>query len=268
MKLSIIIVNFETRGLLKQLLKALFSFNLPFAWEAIIVDNNSKDGSKQYLEANGLNEKCKIIFLNKNLGFAKGVNQGLQIAEGEYYLLLNTDAPVFENAVRQLVVFMAQHPHAAAAGPRLQTPSGRLQNSAFRFYRFLTPVFRRTLLRKIPAAKKDLARFLRQKSRNREPEQVDWIQGSCMILRASAVKAVGPMDERYFMYFEDIDWCREFKEQGWQVWYLPGIKVIHYFKRLSAEFPGWRIIFTKAFWWHVSSWLKYFWKWGFKDNHA
>ncbi len=157
---------------------------------------------------------------------------------------------------------MESHPKAGMAGPRLIQPDGKRQDSAFSFPSFFIPFYRRTFLKKTPWGRRALSVFLCEDQRSdNSPRIVDWIQGSCMLVRRKGVEDVGYMDERFFMYFEDTDWCRRFHQKGWEVWYVPQAVMVHYYGRWSAERKGIAAFFQKATWIHVFSWLYYFIKW-------
>lgn len=258
--LSIIIVNYKTKGLVKQQLKAINKFSLPFHYETIVVDNNSGDGIKEAVMA--VSPTSRIIILPTNQGYAAGVNRGIKIAQGDYLLILNPDIVITQEAILKMIQFLKENKRAGLVGPRLIKPNNQLQYSCFTFYKFFTPIWRRTILgHLLPIAQKELNRFLMKDFDHLSNRCVDWLQGSCLLVKRAALRQVGLMDERFFLYFEDTDWCRSFWQHRWQVWYLGEVSVVHYFKRSSAENSGLLALFSRLAWIHVASWLKYFKKW-------
>lgn len=256
MDLSIIILNYKTRGLLKQCLKGIQLFDLKLDYEIIVVDNHSSDDTIEMMR----NEfpHIKLIASLVNNGHAAGMNLGIKEAKGKYLLLLNTDIAILDNTIRKMYDFMEAHPKAGLSGPKLLNPDGSTQLSCCQFPKFLIPIYRRTPLGKLPFTKKVLRRYLMLDWDHEETRTVDWILGACMIARKDAVEKVGPMDERFFLYFEDVDWCRRFWQAGYEVYYIAEVELVHYHRRESAENPGLKGVFSYPTRIHIASWLKYF----------
>ncbi len=257
MDLSIIILNYKTSGLLKQCLKGINLFKSPLTHEIIVVDNASGDRIGQILAQDF--KEVKFIRAKANRGFSAGYNLGLKEAQGRYLLLLNADIAVLDNAILKMCQFMDEHPRVGLAGPKLLNPDGTVQMSAFQFPSFWTPLYRRTLLGRLPFAQRAIREYLMSDWDHAESRSVDWVLGGCMIVRREARQQVGLLDERFFIYFDDIDWCRRFWQAGWQVYYIASASLVHYHRRESAEYPsligGLFNYPTRA---HISSWLKYF----------
>lgn len=256
MDLSIIILNYKTRGLLKQCLRGVQLFDLNLDYEIIVVDNHSGDGTVEMMR--GEFPHIKLITSPENNGFAAGVNLGIKEAIGNYLLLLNTDVAILDNAIRKMYDFMESYSQAGLAGPKLLNPDGSTQLSCYRFPSFFIPIYRRTPLGKLPFAKKNLRKYLMLDWNHKESRTVDWILGACMIVKKEAVNKVGLMDERFFLYFEDVDWCRRFWQNGYKVYYMAEVELVHYHKRESAENPGLKGVFSYPTRIHIASWLKYF----------
>jgi GT2 family glycosyltransferase len=191
---------------------------------------------------------------------AAAVNQGIARAMGEYILMLNPDVITFPGAVQTLIAFLDRNPRVGIAGGKLLSPNSKLQHSAFRFYRPSTVLYRRTWLGATNHGQQEIKRFLMKDFDHDHVQPVEWLMGSCYMLRSAAIKEVGGMDERFFLYFEDVDWCRRFWEKGWQVVYVPEARFSHFHQRRSRSHQ-WLGIFTN---WttreHILSALKYFWK--------
>ena len=164
-----------------------------------------------------------------------------------------------------LVKFLETHAEAKAAvvGPKLFNFDGTLQYSCFRFYKLSTIFFRRTFLGRLKFAKKAIAKFLlidKNIHAAVDPMEVDWLMGSAMMLNRRAMERVGFMDERFFMYFEDVDWCMRFWEAGFKVFYLPSAVFYHYHQKASFRFGVFDILLNKMTLVHIASAVKYFWK--------
>lgn len=257
-KFSIVIVNYCSGLLTKACIQSIRRSNPPEPYEIIVVDNASKDDSREIL-SNDL-EGVKVKFLDKNLGFAKGVNIGVKESSGEYIIILNPDIIVLKDGINSLLNFMAQNPKCGLSSGQLINPNGTIQESAFRFYRPTTILYRRTFLGKLPWARKHLDEIFMRESDFESERKVDWILGACMCVRKSALEKVGLMDERFFLYFEDMDWCRRFWEAGFEVWYVPSAKFAHYHKRESAQDQGILAILNPIARIHIASGIKYFLK--------
>jgi hypothetical protein len=252
MVLSIIILNYKTKNLVKYCLKRIVGLDC----EIIVVDNASFDGVDRMIRENF--PKVRFIQAEKNRGYAAGNNLGIKEAKGKYILILNPDVVVLDGTIEKMYEFMELHPRVGLVGPKLTSPNGDLQETCYRFPRFIIPLYRRTFLGKLPFAKKSLDHFSMRDYDHKKPRPVDWLQGSCLMARNTAIQEVGFLDERFFIYLEDTDWCRRFWQKGWQVWYLPEAEMIHYHEQ--ASLGGFLDIFKRSARAHITSWLKYFWK--------
>ncbi|MEW6407494.1 MAG: glycosyltransferase family 2 protein [Patescibacteria group bacterium] len=262
--LSIIIINYKTPSLLRQCIKSILRAKLKLNYEIIVIDNNSRDNTVQMIE-DDFYETTKLIANKKNLGFPKAVNQGIVEAkknQSKYILLLNPDITVLPNSIELIFDFMEKNKDIAVLGPQLINPDGSIQNSCFT--QFTTPaivLYRRTIFGKLRKAKGTIDNFLMANWDHKTPRNVAWILGSCMFVRMLAIKKVGPMDERFFMYMEDVDWCRRFLEIGYRIYYWPRVKMVHYYQRASATEGGLlRSMFNRQTRIHIASALKYFLK--------
>lgn len=257
MHLSIIILNYKKINLVRQQLRSLNEFHLPFSFETIVVDNASGDQigvlAKEF-------SGVQILPLLWNCGMGAGNNAGLKRAQGEYMLILNPDVILLPRAIETLCEFLSKSQRAGIAGPKLLNPDQSLQYSCFRFPRWFTPLFRRTHLSRIPMGKKELNRFAMLDWDHKEARNVDWLQGSALLVRRKALEEAGLFDERFFLFFEDTDWCRRFWQKHWEVVYVPEAQMVHYPQRLSSSDGVWTL-FNRLTWIHIASWIKYFWKW-------
>ncbi|MFC1687734.1 glycosyltransferase family 2 protein [Patescibacteria group bacterium] len=258
MDLSIIILNYKTRGLLKQCLRGIELYDMGLSHEIIVVDNASCDGTREMMKSEF--NRCVFIETKKNIGFGAGMNHGIKTAKGTYVLLLNTDVAILNNALRTMYDYMEKNQKVGLGGPRLINPDGSVQLSCYRFPSFLVALWRRSPIGKLPLIKNKLRKYLMIDFNHSNSQPVDWVLGACMIVRKEAIKSVGLFDERFFLYVEDTDWCRRFWDNQWEVHYISEAELVHYHERKSAENPGLVGVFSYATRVHISSWIKYFLK--------
>jgi GT2 family glycosyltransferase len=198
-----------------------------FRIEVLVVDNGSQDGSGS--EVKKRFPFVRLIENDKNLGFARAVNQGLQKASGRYVLLLNPDTQVKNGAIERLMSFMDAHPKAGISGAQLLNSNGSKQNSIANFPSLATELLNKNLLRWLSPE-----RFPGKERNYSEPIEVDSVIGACMMVRREALDQVGFLDEDYFLFLEETDWCYRMKKAGWKIYHNPQVEVYH-FQGKSAE---------------------------------
>jgi hypothetical protein len=262
MELSIIILSYKQKGLIRQSLKGLKFLNIPFNYEIIVVDNNSGDNIKEMISSEFMN--VKLIEAAANRGYAAGNNLGIKEAKGKYVLILNPDVTILGDAITKLIEFMDSHSHCGICGPKVLNADNSLQYTCSRFPDWRLPFFRRTFLGRTLQGKKWSEDYLMMDWDHNQDRQVDWLFGACLMVRREAIDEVGLLDERYFLYMEDLDWCRRFWDKAWEVWYVASAEVIHYHQRLSAEGNFFTSLFSRTARMHLASWIKYFLK--FRKN--
>lgn len=246
MELSAIIVSWNVR---EHLLRCLGSLRpeldtLQGPWEAIVVDNASTDGT---VEAVGKAHPWARLAANAvNSGFPRAVNQGLSLASGEFLLILNPDTEVLPGALSELLEFARAHPRAAVVGPTLLYPDGSVQPSRRRFPTLWTAVWESTTLEYRWPRNAAARRFRMEDVPQDAPTQVDWLYGAALLLRARAAAEVGPMDEGYFMYSEELDWCRRLRSSAWEVWHCPRARIVHHEGQSSRQVRAERDILFHA----------------------
>jgi len=212
---------------------------------------------------NDLFPSVRQLKFEENLGYAKGVNQGLKHTRYPYILILNPDIVVSPFAVKRLVTFMEQNPFVGITGPRLINFNGTTQYSYSRFYTPYVILLRRTLLGSFPFAKKTLDWFHMAGTISfTHPTAADWLMGSALLVRRDAIEKVGNMDEQFFMYFEDVDWCRRFWLAGYSVVYVPRAVMHHYHQRASHQMGVMDILFNSLTRTHIRSAVLFFRKYG------
>lgn len=223
--LSIIIVNWNAADLLARCLRSVQNTAKTIRYEMIVVDNNSTDGSQQMLQRDF--PDVKLIANRENAGFARANNQGIAISQGRYLLLLNSDAFVKENTLDHMVAFMDEHAEAGMSACKLVYEDGRLQPSCYSFPSLLTELYTALQLDKAFPRSPEFGKYLMTYWDFDEVRAVDSVMGAFMLARRAAVDQVGMMDESYFMYSEEMDWCFQFKKHGWQILYDPSVETIH-----------------------------------------
>lgn len=259
MDLSIVILNYKTKGLTQQCVKTIGLCAPHCEYEVIVVDNASGDGTGEMLAAKF--PQVRFIASPTNVGFAAGNNHGIRAARGRYVMLMNPDITVRPGAIDAMLARMEADPTIGVLGPKLVKPDGALDPSCYRFPSIAIPVYRRTPLGRLPAGKKALSDYLMEEYDREQAADVDWLLGAVLMVRREALEAVGLLDERFFLYFEDTDWCRRFWEKGWRVVYMAGAKMVHYHERLSAQGSWLLSPFRRSTRIHIASWIKYFAKW-------
>jgi GT2 family glycosyltransferase len=226
MKLSVVILNWNTRDLLRDCLAAIGRNSPGSSYEAIVVDNGSTDGSPAMVRAEF--PRARLIETGSNLGFAGGNNVGLRAARGEYRLLLNSDAEVQPGALDRLTDYMDRHPRAGACGAQLVYPDGRLQPSGSTFITLRTLFFEQFLLDKAFPRSSLFAEHFLSDWHYRARRNLDALSGACLMMRTACLRKVGLLDANYFMYCEDVDWCLRAARAGWDRTFLPEARVLHH----------------------------------------
>jgi GT2 family glycosyltransferase len=231
--LAIIIVTFNSKHEIDACLESLIGHTAPFPTTITVVDNASPDGTAAYVRANY--PAVQVIDAGGNLGFAKANNIGIRATTSDYVLLLNPDTVAPPGAIPALVRGLASHAEAAIAGARLLNERGFPELS---WGRAITPwnetrqmVVSRLYLRKLRFVVRRVDRLSRQ------PRVVDWVSGACMVIRRPDLEDVGLLDERYFMYNEDVDLCVALKKRGRLTLYIAGAEVLHHRGRSAPANP-------------------------------
>ncbi len=227
MDLSIVLVHYRTPLPLARCLESLSPLYRLLATEVVVVDNDSGDGTPERLarEAPGV----RVIANRENVGYARAVNQGTRDTTGGVVLVMNPDCEVRPGAIETLMRHLREHPQTAIAGPKLLNPDGSLEFSARSFPGPLTFLFNRySLLTRLFPGNPWSREYLLSDWDHASVRDVDWLSGACLAVRRAAIDAVGGMDERFFMFNEDVDWCRRMKLGGWAVTYVPEAVVMHH----------------------------------------
>ena len=231
--LSIIIVSYNARDDLERCLRSLHEAPPAAVHEIIVVDNASTDGSA---DAARQRSSVRVIDAGSNLGFAAAANLGIRASAGRSLLLLNSDTIVPSGAVDTLMHELASHPEASVVGPRLIDADGRPELS---FGRMISPLaeFRqkrlaRALERRDPSASRQV------EAMTRSEQWPEWVSGACLLVRRADAEAVGLLDERFFIYTEDVDFCAAIRARGQRILFTPAAEVVHLRGRSVASAPA------------------------------
>lgn len=234
--LSIIIINYNVKKLLKECLQSIYRDTKRISFEIIVVDNNSSDGSVDMVRSEF--PGMRLIENCQNLGFAKATNQGLRESRGRYILLLNPDTVVLPNALDEMVEFMDENPRAGALGCKLFNPDGSLQPSCRSFPTLRAAFFENSGLERLFPRNKLIGNYRMGYWKHDCVREVDQPMGSALMLRRNAIDQVGPMDEQFYMYYEEVDWCYRIKNRGWKIYFNPRAEVIHYAGQSTGQASG------------------------------
>ncbi len=274
-KLSIISVNFGSAEKVLNLHQSIVKNPPSVPWELIIVDNPTKKGGDgEFLEQNfhlrqgfggqvAKNSRVHVIKLAKNVGYGEGNNEGVKFAEGEFLAICNPDTEVLAGTFDKLLNVLKSRPATSLginskigiAVPVLQTKDGKILENC-REFPTIWSLIKRRLFRKNPFCQNPPSP-LSQRGKIRE---TDWAQGSFWVMKKEVYENFAGFDPRFFLFMEDIDFCRRLKKVGLETVQVPDAIAIHSPNRLSGGFIG-SAIFRKTFWIHLASAVKYFWKW-------
>lgn len=236
MDISVVIVSYNVRQLLLACLRSV-DVGLRaggLSAEIIVVDNASTDGSPEAVAT--AFPQVRLIVNRRNSGFAAGNNVGIAASSGRYVLLLNPDTEVISDAISTMFSFLEANPRIGVVGPRLLNSDGSLQSSRRRFPTLATALIESTVLQRyVPAGLGVLRRYYCLDQDDDSEQDVDWLVGAALMVRREAIDAVGPMDERFFLYSEELDWCRRIVEGGWRVVYMPSASVTHHYGQSSGQ---------------------------------
>jgi len=215
-----IIVNWNTRHLLTNCINSIYSTVAGFHYQIYVIDNGSNDDSVSVVRNQF--PGVKIIENSENRGFAAAVNQALGKNLARYTVLLNTDSVLQKGAIHTLYTFMEQHGDSGMVGAQLIKPDGTRQHSYDNYPTLATELFNKSFLRiffprKYPSKKQVL----------NQPVEVESVIGACLMVRNETVKQVGRLDENYFFFLEETDWCYRIRKAGWKIYHVPDAKVIH-----------------------------------------
>lgn len=252
MDASVIIVSYKVRDILKKNLESLYRTTSNINFEVFVVDNNSGDGSVEMVKKDF--PRANVIANDQNLGFAAANNQAIKKSRGGYVLLLNPDMRVFEDTLEKMTQWMDEHPQAGVGGCKLVNENEEIIPHLRRFPSFWDQL---AITIKLPHLFPSVLNgyILRNVDYGREQE-ADSIRGSFFMIRRKALEDLGELDERYFIWFEEVDYCKKAKQAGWKVMYTPAAKCMDYVGKSFVQVPKGK---TQKYF--RDSMLKYFYKW-------
>lgn len=223
---SVTIVNWNTQHLLRDCIASIYEHAGDVCCEIIVIDNASSDGSAKMVKTEF--PDVHLIGNTENHGFARANNQGMQTARGRYILLLNSDTLLLENALGRAVAFADRNADAAVVGCRVLNPDMTLQPTCFMFPSTLNMLLSLSYMYKLFEKSRWFGRERMSWWSRDDVRCVDVVTGCFMLVRRKAIEQVGLMDDRFFMYAEETDWCYRFKQAGWKVLFTPEAEIIHY----------------------------------------
>ena len=222
MDLSVVIVNWNTKDLLRGCLNSIYGDQPGVEFEVLVVDNASTDGSPEIIRREF--PQVRLFANQKNRGFAGGNNQAIPECHGRYVMLLNPDSVLKPDAIQILLDYLEDHPEAGVVGPRLINPDGSLQVSCYPKPTVLREFWRMFHL----DALYPLSEYRMDAWRADQPKRVDVLKGACLLVRQKVFEKVGLLDESYFVYSEEVDFSRRIRQAGWELVWVPGAQVVHY----------------------------------------
>ncbi|KKR21776.1 MAG: Glycosyl transferase family 2 [Parcubacteria group bacterium GW2011_GWE2_39_37] len=252
MDLSIVIVSWNVKEKLKENLKAIFASDHSVSFEVFVVDNNSADGTVQMVRDEFT--EVKLIANEENVGFAKANNQAIKLCQSDYILLLNPDMKPFPDTFKNMVQWMRQNQNVDVAGCKLLDEKNEIVKHVRRFPKFLDQL---AIVLKLPHLLPSiLDNYLRVDFDYNKAEKVDSIRGGFFIIRRETIEKTGLLDEQFFIWFEEVDYCKRVAEVGGEVWYTNAAECIDY---VGQSFSQVKRNTTQIYF--RDSMLKYFKKW-------
>ena len=217
---AFIIVTWNAKDLLLDCLDSLYKQVGQIDYEVIVVDNGSHDGTVEAVTQRF--EQANVIANEENCGFAAANNQGLQKMTSRYAVLLNSDTIVLRGTFERLTKFLDDNPKAGVVGPQLVNKDGSKQNCFHNYPSLATEIIGLGLLKSIFPDK-----YPSKRQKYSEPLETDAILGACLMVRKEVVDQIGYMDDGYFFFLEETDWCFRMKNAGWKIYHIPDVKIIH-----------------------------------------
>jgi len=252
--LSIIIVSYNTKDLTRKCLGSIYENVKGVSFEVICIDNDSRDGSQEMIKKEY--PQVKLIESKKNLGYAKGNNLGIEESKGKYVLLLNSDTIILPNSLKRVFDFMEEHSDAGAASPKLLNPDGSIQYCVRTLPDIKTATLQTLGWHKLFPKNKVTAKYYRTDLDYNKILSVDSIGTTCYMIRREVLQKIGLLDEDFFMYNVDLDFNKRIKDAGYNIYYMPDAKIIHYggvsvnkssYKGLIEQHQGMWLLYKKHY---------------------
>ncbi|MDT7971791.1 MAG: glycosyltransferase family 2 protein [Armatimonadota bacterium] len=231
--LSVVIVSWNVREDLRECLRSLWRNGEGLAMEVIVVDNASDDGTAEMVRQEF--PQVRLVVNERNLGYTKANNIGIHLSRGKFVLLLNPDTVVHEGALRALIACAEAHPEAGIIGAKLLNPDGSIQRSARSFPDIGAGLFRNTLLGHLFPNNPFVRRYLLTDFGYDAVREVDWVSGAAMLVRREVFERIGLLDEGFWAYCEDVDFCWRARQAGFAVLFCPDAVITHKIGRSSDQ---------------------------------
>lgn len=234
--LSIIIVNYNAKDLLKPCIQSILDQETKFDFEILVVDNDSRDGSVTMLKENFSQiKKIRLLNNNQNLGFSKANNLAIKEAAGRYVLLLNPDTLIISGAIDRLVGFLNLKDDVAAVGAKLLNGDGSIQHSIGHFPTIFNQLARSLFLHRLFPKVDIFCELETHDSSYQNIKNVDWVYGAAIMMRKSVIDETGLFDESFFLFSEETDLCYRINQAGYNILYCPDAHIIHYGRGLNIN---------------------------------
>ncbi len=224
--LSICIVSYNVREYLEICIDSILEHASNIKHEIIVVDNNSKDNTKELFSAKYTG--IKFIASDKNLGFAAANNIAIKESQGQYIILLNPDTKICNNSLQNLIACLKQHPECGVVGPQLLNKNDSLQNGLREFPRLSNALIRNSWLKHIPFFKKRIDKYHMRNFDLTKSGYVDQVSGAAMMFSKATLQKIGLLDEMFFIFFEEVDFCKRVRDAGLKVFYFPQSQIYHW----------------------------------------
>jgi len=256
MMLSVVIVEYHCMELVQKCLASVRRHLSEIQTECIVVSNSAYT-EKQLKQFRATLVDATLVTSNRNLGYAGGVNVGMREAQGKYAYILNPDCMLADGNIVEIIDLMERHKSWAIAGPKVTDERGAVQPSCRRFPKPWTFLLLRTGLSRLSGAGRERDRYLMNDFDRLGSRNVDWVSGGATIVKSAILGDIGGMDDRYFLYMEDVDFCRMAWQKGYSVVYCPLSNVVHTGRHESIKVK-WGMFANRHLYWHIVSLIKYF----------
>jgi len=230
--LSVVIVSWNVKEYLVKCLSSVNNNVKNLSYEIIVIDNNSSDGTAEMIRQEF--PEIKLTINRENVGFARANNQAFAQCNGRYILLINPDTYLIDNSINRLIEFLESHKEVGVVGPRLLNPNKSIQYICFDFPSLFSELLNSLNLDNLVRKKLFKSKLAGLMERG-IPFEVDWVSGACLILRSQILNEIGDLDEKYFLFSEEMEWCFRIKARGWKVFLMGNVFVIHYGSRSTKQ---------------------------------
>jgi len=238
MDLSIIIVSWNVKNLLRKCLESIYRETKNLKFEVFVVDNYSQDKTVEMIKTDF--PRVNLIANQENAGFAQANNQAIHQAKGDFILLLNPDTEILENALEKMVDFMKSHSDAGVAGCQFLNSDKSLQPSVRRFPTFSSMSLIMLKLHRLFPKSNPIKYYLANDFNYSKTQEVDQVMGAFFMIKYEVIKKVGLLDKNFYIWFEEVDYCQRAKKNGWKIYYTPEAKIIHRFAQSFQQVTGLR----------------------------